>query len=92
MATSLHLTRWSQCDRAFLLIGPLHLRGDGFHERDHHHHRLREGKNSHVFLGPGDFNGYGYFYARSYWTAFDLQANTVEEYVLLSVLLRVAET
>ena len=24
--------------------------------------------NLHVFLGPNDFNGYGYFYVRLYWT------------------------
>merc|ERR1712136_502252 len=46
--------------------------------------------NLHVFLGPRDFNGYGYFYARLYWTGFGLQANIVEEYVLLSALLHVA--
>merc|ERR1712136_679004 len=46
--------------------------------------------NLHVFLGPRDFNGYGYFYARLYWTGFGFQANIVEEYVLLSALLHVA--
>jgi len=46
--------------------------------------------NLHVFLGPRDFYGYGYFYARLYWTGFGLQANIVEEYVLLSALLHVA--
>merc|ERR1712012_1473005 len=45
--------------------------------------------NLHVFLGPRDFNGYGYFYARLYWTGFGLQANIVEEYVLLSALLHI---
>merc|ERR1711879_771021 len=45
--------------------------------------------NLHVFLGPDDFNGYGYFYVRLYWTGFGLQANIVEEYVLLSALLHV---
>ena len=34
--------------------------------------------NLHVFLGPDDFNGYGYFYVRLYWTGFGLQANIVE--------------
>merc|ERR550537_748896 len=28
--------------------------------------------NLHVFLGPDDFNGYGYFYVRLYWTGFGL--------------------
>merc|ERR1712152_91880 len=43
--------------------------------------------NLHVFLGPDDFNGYGYFYVRLYWTGLGLPANIVEEYILLSVLL-----
>merc|ERR1712216_1052032 len=37
----------------------------------------------------GDFNGYGYFYVRLYWTGFGLNANIVEEYVLLAALLHV---
>lgn len=45
--------------------------------------------NLHVFLGPDDFNGYGYFYVRLYWTGFGLAANIVEEYVALSALLHV---
>merc|ERR1719223_1248665 len=45
--------------------------------------------NLHVFLGPDDFNGYGYFYVRLYWTGFGLPANIVEEYIALSVLLHV---
>jgi len=45
--------------------------------------------NLHVFLGPDDFNGYGYFYVRLYWTGFGLPANIVEEYILLSILLHV---
>merc|ERR1719198_317539 len=45
--------------------------------------------NLHVFRGPDDFNGYGYFYVRLYWTGFGLPANIVEEYILLSVLLHV---
>jgi cytochrome b involved in lipid metabolism len=45
--------------------------------------------NLHVFLGPDDFNGYGYFYVRLYWTGFGLPANIVEEYILLSVALHV---
>jgi len=39
--------------------------------------------------GPGDLNGYGYFYVRLYRTDFGLPANVVEEYILLSVLLHV---
>merc|ERR1712118_399750 len=39
--------------------------------------------------GPDDFNGYGYFYVRLYWTGFGLPANIVEEYIALSVLLHV---
>jgi len=42
--------------------------------------------NIHVFKGPDDFNGYGYFYVRLYWTGFGLPANIVEEYVPLSIL------
>jgi predicted heme/steroid binding protein len=45
--------------------------------------------NLHVFLGPDDFNGYGYFYVRLYFTGLGLPANIVEEYVLLSALLHV---
>jgi len=45
--------------------------------------------NLHVFLGPDDFNGYGYFYVRLYWTGFGFPANIVEEYLLLSALLHV---
>lgn len=45
--------------------------------------------NLHVFLGPDDFNGYGYFYVRLYWTGFGLPANIVEEYVLLAAMLHV---
>merc|ERR1712066_1037137 len=45
--------------------------------------------NLHVFKGPDDFNGYGYFYVRLYWTGFGLPANIVEEYILLSVMLHV---
>jgi len=43
--------------------------------------------NLHVFMGPDDFNGYGYFYVRLYWTGFGLPANVVEEYILLSAML-----
>merc|ERR1712137_251214 len=46
--------------------------------------------NLHVFLGPDDFNGYGYFYARLYWTGFGFSANIVEEYILLAALLHIA--
>merc|ERR1719163_1533480 len=45
--------------------------------------------NLHVFLGPNDFNGYGYFYVRLYWTGFGFSANIVEEYVALCALLHV---
>merc|ERR1712110_1060190 len=45
--------------------------------------------NLHVFMGPDDFNGYGYFYVRLYWTGFGAPANIVEEYILLSILLHV---
>merc|ERR1712039_1110285 len=45
--------------------------------------------NLHVFLGPDDFNGYGYFYVRLYWTGFGLPTNIVEEYVLLCAVLHV---
>ena len=33
--------------------------------------------------------GYGYFYVRLYWTGFGLNANIVEEYVLLSAVMHV---
>jgi hypothetical protein len=46
--------------------------------------------NLHVFLGPDDFNGYGYFYVRLYFTGFGAPANIVEEYVLISAMLHVA--
>merc|ERR1719171_1497138 len=46
--------------------------------------------NLHVFLGPDDFNGYGYFYVRLYFTGFGLPANIVELYVLLCAVLHVA--
>ena len=42
--------------------------------------------NLHVFLCPNDFNGYGYFYVRLYWTGFGLPANIVEIYVALAAL------
>jgi len=45
--------------------------------------------NLHVFLGPDDFNGYGYFYVRLYWTGFGFDANIVEEYVLIAAVLHV---
>jgi hypothetical protein len=45
--------------------------------------------NLHVFLGPDDFNGYGYFYVRLYWTGFGMPANIVEEYVGLAAILHV---
>jgi len=43
--------------------------------------------NLHVFKGPDDFNGYGYFYVRLYWTGFGLPCNIVEEYILLAIVL-----
>merc|ERR1712039_912587 len=46
--------------------------------------------NLNVFGGPEDFNGYGYFYVRLYWTGFGFQANIVEEYILLAALLHIA--
>jgi len=45
--------------------------------------------NLEVFMGPNDFNGYGYFYVRLYWTGFGFSANIVEEYVLLAAMLHV---
>mmetsp|Transcript_80463 Transcript_80463/g.186835 ORF Transcript_80463/g.186835 Transcript_80463/m.186835 type:complete len:423 (+) Transcript_80463:92-1360(+) len=45
--------------------------------------------NLHVFKGPDDFNGYGYFYVRLYWTGFGLPANIVEEYLMLSIVLHI---
>ena len=39
--------------------------------------------------GPDYFNGYGCFYVRLYWTGCGFQANTLEEYVLLSALLHI---
>merc|ERR1712032_1692572 len=45
--------------------------------------------NLHVFMGPDDFNGYGYFYVRLYWTGFGLPANIVEEYLILCAMLHV---
>merc|ERR1719343_1287789 len=50
---------------------------------------IHAGGNLHVFKGPDDFNGYGYFYVRLYWTGFGLSANIVEEYILLSALLHI---
>ena len=38
---------------------------------------------------PDEFNGYGYFYVRLYWTGFGFQGNIVEEYVLLSASLNI---
>merc|ERR1719272_862959 len=45
--------------------------------------------NLHVFLGPDDFNGYGFFYVRLYFTGFGLNANIVEEYLLLAAVMHV---
>jgi len=47
--------------------------------------------NLHLFLGPDDFNGYGYFYARLYWTAGNLvEASIVEIYLAAAALLHVS--
>ena len=43
--------------------------------------------NRHVFKGPDDLNGNGYFYARLCWTGVGPQASIDEEYVLLCALL-----
>jgi len=46
--------------------------------------------NLHVFLGPDDFNGYGYFYVRLYWTCVGLvEANIVEVYIAMGVVMHV---
>ncbi|CAD7970270.1 unnamed protein product [Amoebophrya sp. A120] len=46
--------------------------------------------NLHIFLGPDDFNGYGYFYVRLYWTCLGLvQANIVEVYIALGAVIHV---
>ena len=46
-------------------------------------------ENLHLFKGPDDFNGYGYFHVRLYCTGLGFQANILEEYVLLSALLHI---
>jgi hypothetical protein len=46
--------------------------------------------NLHIFLGPDDFNGYGYFYVRLYPTMLGLmQCNIVEFYIALGAMLHV---
>merc|ERR1711966_360767 len=46
--------------------------------------------NLHVFLGPDDFNGYGYFYVRLYPTMLGLmKCNIVEFYIALAAMLHV---
>merc|ERR1719213_1495082 len=46
--------------------------------------------NLHVFLGPDDFNGYGYFYVRLYWTSLGIvEANAVEVYIALGAIMHV---
>ena len=45
--------------------------------------------NLHVFLGPDDFCGYGFFYVRLYWTGLGLEANIVEEYIALCAIMHV---
>ena len=48
--------------------------------------------NLHIFLGPDDFNGYGYFYVRLYWTCLGLvQANIVEVYIALGAVYAVTK-
>merc|ERR1719267_215430 len=44
--------------------------------------------NLHVFLGPDDFNGYGYFYVRLYFIGIG-ESNIVEDYVLFAALLHI---
>ena len=46
-------------------------------------------RNLHLFKGPDDFNGCGYFHVRLYCTGLGFQANIVEEYVLLCALLHI---
>ena len=45
--------------------------------------------NHHVFKGPDDLNGYGYFYVRFYWKEGGYQAKIAEEYLLSSAVLRI---
>ena len=45
--------------------------------------------NPHVFLGPDDFNSYGYFCFHLYWAGFGFHANILEEYILLVSMLHV---
>ena len=45
--------------------------------------------NVNLFSGPDSFNGYGHMFVRLYWTGFGLDANIVEEYLLLSALLHI---
>jgi len=45
--------------------------------------------NLHIFLGPDDFNGYGYFYVRLYWFRPLIEANIVEIYVAFGAMLHV---
>jgi cytochrome b involved in lipid metabolism len=45
--------------------------------------------NVNLFSGPDSFNGYGHMFVRLYWTGFGLQANIVEEYLLLAGLLHI---
>jgi cytochrome b involved in lipid metabolism len=46
--------------------------------------------NLHLFSGKPDFNGYGHMFVRLYWTGFGLNANIVEEYLVLALGLHVA--
>lgn len=47
--------------------------------------------NLHIFLGPDDFNGYGYFYKRFYWTMGGLvDASIIEVYLAMAIILHVS--
>jgi hypothetical protein len=45
--------------------------------------------NVNLFSGPDSFNGYGHMFVRLYWTGFGLDANIVEEYLLLAGMLHI---
>jgi len=47
--------------------------------------------NLHLFLGPDDFNGYGYFYARMYFTTgYLMNASIIEIYLAMAACLHVS--
>lgn len=51
--------------------------------------------NLHIFLGPDDMNSYGYFYDRQYFSAvtngaIPIDANALEIYLYLSILLHIS--